>query len=58
MVKGNSQWVMCDSYSIFADEQGNAKKTEFPDLLHPNAAGYDKWAAALKPILAKLELGK
>jgi lysophospholipase L1-like esterase len=26
----------------------------FPDLLHPNAAGYTNWAEALKPILAKL----
>ena len=39
LVKGNSQVVLCDSYSIFADEQGNAKKEEFPDLLHPNGAG-------------------
>ena len=30
---------------------GDAKKEEFPDLLHPNAAGYKKWADALRPHL-------
>ena len=24
----------------------------FPDLLHPNQTGYDKWASALQPLLA------
>ncbi len=43
-----------DTYSIFADDQGNAKVEEFPDLLHPNAAGYAKWKAALLPVFAKL----
>ena len=28
------------------------------DMLHPNAAGYAKWSAALQPILAKLKLAK
>ena len=35
-----------------ANAQGDAKKPEFPDLLHPNKIGYSKWAAALRPILA------
>ena len=34
--------------------EGDAKPEEFPDLLHPNEAGYAKWAAALRPILATL----
>ena len=29
---------------------------EFPDLLHPNDAGYAKWAAALRPLFATLGL--
>ena len=32
------------------------KADEFPDLLHPNEAGYAKWAAALRPVLATLRL--
>ena len=34
--------------------KGEAKPEEFPDLLHPNAIGYAKWAAALHPVLATL----
>ena len=33
---------------------GDAPQSEFPDLLHPNATGYAKWAAALRPVLATL----
>ncbi len=47
-----------DTFGLFADEQGNAKKDEFPDLLHPNAAGYAKWAEALRPIFGKLQLSE
>jgi len=41
---------------VFADATGNAKKEEFPDLLHPNAVGYKKWAETLKPVLSQLKL--
>jgi lysophospholipase L1-like esterase len=47
-----------DTYSIYADDQGGAKKEEFPDLLHPNAAGYAKWTQALEGIFQTLSLGK
>lgn len=40
-----------DTWTLFADKQGDAKKEEFPDLLHPNNAGYAKWAQALRPQL-------
>lgn len=40
-----------DTWTLFADKQGDAKKDEFPDLLHPNNAGYAKWAQALRPQL-------
>lgn len=51
-VKGDSQITVVDTWTLFANEDGDAKKEEFPDLLHPNKAGYAKWAAALRPILA------
>lgn len=51
-VKGDPQITVLDTWTLFADENGDAKKAEFPDLLHPNKVGYDMWAAALKPILA------
>ncbi len=54
-VKGDSQVTLIETWPLFANEQGDAKATEFPDLLHPNKAGYDKWAAALRPILATLD---
>jgi lysophospholipase L1-like esterase/poly(3-hydroxybutyrate) depolymerase len=50
LTAGNPKLIRCDTWSLFATAEGGAKKGEFPDLLHPNAAGYAKWAAALKPI--------
>ncbi len=55
-VKGDSQVSVVDTWSLFANEKGDANKEEFPDLLHPNKVGYAKWAASLRPVLAKLEL--
>ena len=51
-VKGDAQVTMLDTWLLFADDKGDAKKSEFPDLLHPNKTGYAKWAAALRPLLA------
>ena len=51
-VKGDAQVTFVETWLLFADEQGDAKKEEFPDLLHPNKAGYAKWSAAIRPILA------
>lgn len=56
LVKGNSQVTLLDTWTLFADPDGDAKIEEFPDLLHPNAVGYAKWAAALRPILDTLGL--
>ncbi|MFT4638191.1 MAG: lysophospholipase L1-like esterase [Verrucomicrobiales bacterium] len=53
-VKGDPQITMLDTWTLFADDKGDAKKDEFPDLLHPNGRGYDKWAAALRPLMATL----
>lgn len=51
-LKGNQQVTIVDTWTLFANEQGDAKKSEFPDLLHPNRAGYEKWLAAIWPVLA------
>ena len=53
-VKGDPQVTLVDTWTLFANADGDAKLEEFPDLLHPNDAGYAKWAAALRPILATL----
>ncbi len=45
-----------DTWSLFANEEGEAKIEEFPDLLHPNAAGYAKWQTALEGAFEKLNL--
>jgi len=54
LVKGDSQITFIETWPLFANAQGDAKPEEFPDLLHPNAMGYAKWAAALRPIFATL----
>ncbi len=46
------QVTVLDTWTLFANAEGDAKAAEFPDLLHPNLAGYSKWAAALRPLLA------
>jgi lysophospholipase L1-like esterase len=51
-VKGNAQITLLETWPLFADANGDAIAAEFPDLLHPNKAGYDKWAKALRPVLA------
>lgn len=54
VVKGNAQVTFVETWPLFADSKGDAIPEEFPDLLHLNAAGYRKWAAALRPIFATL----
>ncbi|MEC5126527.1 GDSL-type esterase/lipase family protein [Verrucomicrobiales bacterium BCK34] len=56
VVKGDDQITVVDTWTLFANENGDAKELEFPDLLHPNELGYAKWAAALKLIFATLGL--
>jgi hypothetical protein len=53
-IKGDKQVTLLETWILFANQQGDAKKEEFPDLLHPNKAGYAKWGAALRPIFATL----
>lgn len=47
---------LIDTWTPFANEKGDAKIEEFPDLLHPNEAGYQKWKSALEPVLDELKL--
>jgi len=53
-VKNDPRVTLLATWPLFANAAGDARPEEFPDLLHPNAAGYAKWAAALRPILATL----
>ncbi len=55
-VKGDRQVTFVETWQLFANPEGDAKPEEFPDLLHPNPAGYAKWAAGLRPIFATLGL--
>ncbi|HSH92628.1 MAG TPA: GDSL-type esterase/lipase family protein [Roseimicrobium sp.] len=55
-IKGNTQVVGIDTWPLFANDQGNAKVEEFPDLLHPNKLGYQKWVKALVPIFNTLDI--
>jgi lysophospholipase L1-like esterase len=57
-VKGDAQITFIETYPLFANAQGDAKKEEMPDLLHPNKAGYVKWASAIRPVLETLDLVK
>ena len=55
VVKGDAQVTLVETWPLFADEKGDAKVADFPDLLHPNQGGYAKWAKSLRPILATLD---
>ena len=46
--------TVVDTWTLFADARGDAPLTYFPDRLHPNAEGYARWAAALRPVLARI----
>jgi lysophospholipase L1-like esterase/poly(3-hydroxybutyrate) depolymerase len=54
--KNDPKVTFCDTWTLFDDGTGQCKKEEFPDMLHPNAAGYAKWTTALTPIFEKLKL--
>ena len=55
-VYGDPQVTILETWTLFANERGEAKESEFPDLLHPNGLGYAKWAGALRPVLETLHL--
>jgi len=53
-VRGDKQVTVLDTFALYANDAGDAKAEEFPDLLHLNKVGYDKWAASLRPLFATL----
>jgi lysophospholipase L1-like esterase len=55
-VRGDQQVTLLDTWSLFADESGDANPEWFTDKLHLNEAGYKRWAAALRPVFATLGL--
>jgi lysophospholipase L1-like esterase len=55
-VADQPQVTVLDTWTLFADPKGDARLEEFPDLLHPNAQGYAKLAAALRPVLETVGL--
>lgn len=55
LVRGDQQVTLLDTWTLFAGPDGEADPQWFKDLLHLNPMGYDRWAAALNPVLATLE---
>jgi lysophospholipase L1-like esterase len=54
-VKTEPNFAICDTYGIYADDQGNPNPVDFrPDHLHLNTAGYAVWKSALDPVIAKM----
>ena len=46
--------IPIETWPLFADASGDATPASFPTCCIPNEAGYAKWAAALRPVLATL----
>ena len=46
--------TLVDTWTPFANDAGDARPEQFPDLLHPNPAGYQVFADTLRPVLQKL----
>ena len=46
--------IWCDFSDKFLDAQGRLSPELFPDLLHPNARGYEIWASAVMPLIDKV----
>lgn len=45
-----------DINEVFLNEDGRLPQSIMPDLLHPNAEGYRRWAEAIKPTLTRLTM--
>ncbi len=49
----NEHIFFMDINANFLDKDGNLPKEIMPDFLHPNAYGYELWAAAVEPTFKK-----
>ncbi|VGO17699.1 hypothetical protein PDESU_06301 [Pontiella desulfatans] len=47
---GDEKIIHMDINSEFLDQDGILSTSIMPDLLHPNAAGYDIWMTAIEPV--------
>lgn len=55
--EGRARSVAMDPFPLFATPDGQQDTSLFnKDMVHPNAAGHVKWAAALAPVFAQLKL--
>ncbi len=51
--------TVLDTWTLLADPTtGDADPTWFRDMIHLNPAGYERWAAALRPVFVSLGLPK
>ena len=46
--------IWCDFSDKFLDAEGRLSREMFPDLLHPNALGYEIWASAVLPLIDRV----
>ena len=46
--------IWCDFSDKFLDAEGRLSREIFPDLLHPNALGYEMWTSAVIPLIDKV----
>lgn len=53
-VKNDPQVTVVDTWTLFANADGDARPEYFPDLLHLNPEGYERWAKAIRPVFATL----
>lgn len=56
LAEKNHNITLVDTWSIFANENGNSKADIFPDRLHIKEKGYQMWAEALTPVLKEVGL--
>ncbi len=46
--------IWCDFSDKFLDANGRLSRDLFPDLLHPDAMGYEIWASAVLPLIERV----
>lgn len=54
LLKGMKNVELLNINDKFLDADGNLSKDIMPDLLHPNAKGYEIWGATVNPVLKKM----